>query len=69
MHLVSARDQKADVAGKTFTFAAGETIHTESSRKYSLDGFARIARKAGWTVAQFWTDDNDLFAIVGLEID
>jgi dimethylhistidine N-methyltransferase len=69
MHIVSSADQSVTVAGDTFSFAAGETIHTESSRKYSLDGFARLARQAGWSVERVWTDKDDLFAIVGLAND
>ncbi len=67
MHLVSTRFQTAVAAGKAFDFAEGETVHTESSRKYSVDGFAEIAQQAGWHVAKTWCDENDLFAIVGLE--
>ncbi len=68
MHIVSLADQMVIAAGKAFGFAEGETIHTESSRKYSLDGFAKIAGEAGWSVANVWTDEKDLFAIVGLEV-
>lgn len=67
MHIISSRFQTVLAAGKAFDFAEGETIHTESSRKYSLDGIAEIARPAGWRVAETWCDKDDLFAIVGLE--
>ncbi|MFT7574910.1 MAG: dimethylhistidine N-methyltransferase [Alphaproteobacteria bacterium] len=67
MHIVSSTDQTVVAAGKAFDFAEGETIHTESSRKYSQEGFAAIAADAGWRVTQTWTDSDDLFAIVGLE--
>ena len=36
MHLVSRRDQVVRVGGVRFFFAAGESIHTENSYKYSL---------------------------------
>ncbi len=67
MHLVSSTFQTAVAAGKAFDFAEGETIHTENSRKYTLEGFAGIAKQAGWWVAETWTDKDELFAIVGLE--
>ena len=67
MHLVSTANQIVEVSGQTFEFADGETIHTESSRKYSIDGFSTIAKQAGWSVQQIWTDDEGLFAVVGLE--
>ena len=43
MHLASLKRQKVKVAGETFEFRAGETIHTENSYKYS----AGVARRAG----------------------
>lgn len=67
MHLVSTRFQTAVAAGRAFDFAEGETIHTESSRKYTPESFAAMAREAGWQVAEAWTDRDDLFAIFGLE--
>jgi dimethylhistidine N-methyltransferase len=67
MHLVSLRDQRARVGAQCFDFAEGETIHTESSRKYDLAGFSARAGRAGWSVAQVWTDPDMLFAVVGLE--
>lgn len=67
MHIISSVDQTVLVAGKAFDFAAGESMHTESSRKYSLAGFSEIATQAGWRVCQTWMDKDQLFAIVGLE--
>src|SRR4051812_499579 len=36
MHLESLKDQTVTVAGRTFDFARGETIHTENSYKYTV---------------------------------
>lgn len=69
MHLVSDTCQDASVSGQTFKFEAGETIHTESSRKYTKAGFAAIAAIAGWRIAETWTDSDNYFALVGLEIE
>lgn len=66
MHLVSLAEQEATVGGRRFRFAAGETIHTEDSRKYEIDDFALMAALAGWRVAETWTDPDRLFAVVGL---
>ena len=63
MHLVSAEDQTVQVAGHAFRFAAGETIHTENSYKYSLDQFRRLAQSAGWRPAEVWTDPDRLFSL------
>ena len=63
MHLVSTVDQDVRVAGRRFHFAAGESIHTENSYKYSLDGFAALAGAAGLTVRQVWTDAQRWFSV------
>ena len=57
MHLVSRASQIVTVAGRHFSFAAGETIHTENSHKYTLAGFAELARKAGWSLKRSSQDD------------
>lgn len=67
MHLVADSSHQVAVAGRSFKFAKGETIHTESSRKYSHESFAAIAQQAGWKVSKIWSDENGLFAVVGLE--
>lgn len=68
MHLASRTRQKVTVAGSSFDFRAGETIHTENSYKYSPDSFAALARGAGWTLLDRWTDAKGNFAVcaVGL---
>ena len=66
MHLVSAKEQEVVVSGHRFTFAEGETIHTECSYKHDLASAERLARAAGLSVAEVWTDDDRRFAIVEL---
>lgn len=63
MHLVSLRDQCARVGAHRFAFRRGETICTEYSHKYTLDGFARLAAEAGFAVEQVWTDARDYFSV------
>ena len=63
MHLVSALPQEVSVAGRRFTFAEGETIHTENSHKYTVPRFTALAERAGWTVENVWTDDRDWFGV------
>jgi dimethylhistidine N-methyltransferase len=65
MHLVSLDARKIPAAGQKFAFQAGESIHTESSRKYDLDSFATLAQAAGWRLARCWRDAQ--FAVLGLE--
>jgi dimethylhistidine N-methyltransferase len=66
MHLVSRSPQVATIAGFDFVFRVGETIHTESSRKYNAESFTRLAEQGGWDVAEIWTDAERLFAVFGL---
>ena len=63
MHLLSRRDQIVRVARSRFAFHAGETIHTENSYKYSVDGFRAMAREAGFKSARVWIDDRKLFSL------
>jgi dimethylhistidine N-methyltransferase len=66
MHLVSLSAQVVTVAGRDFDFSAGESIHTESSRKYDIPGFTQLANRNGWQVDRVWTDDAAQFALLGL---
>lgn len=68
MHLVSRTRQRVSVCGRTIDFAPDETIHTECSYKYTLDTFADIARKTGWTPAKSWTDERNYFSIHALSL-
>ena len=54
MHLASLAQQQVEVAGQTFTFALGETLHTENSYKYRSDEFIAVAAGAGWEFARQW---------------
>jgi dimethylhistidine N-methyltransferase len=63
MHLRSARPQTVTVAGERFRFAAGETIHTENSHKYSVLEFEALAREAGWDTQAVWTGPEALFSV------
>jgi dimethylhistidine N-methyltransferase len=68
MHLVSTTAQQVTVAGRSFEFREGETIHTENSYKYSVDEFRALAVRAGFDPAQCWTDDAGLFSIHHLQV-
>ncbi|HEY4367522.1 MAG TPA: L-histidine N(alpha)-methyltransferase [Steroidobacteraceae bacterium] len=66
MHLRSLTTQTARVGENRFLFEAGETIHTESSRKYTIAGFEAHAWNNGWRVDHVWTDQRSQFAVFGL---
>jgi dimethylhistidine N-methyltransferase len=67
MHLVSLREQVVTVDGRAFAFRAGETIHTESSRKYDVRGFIDVVRDGSWRVSAIWSDSDRRFAVFGLD--
>jgi len=68
MHLVSECEQVAHLDGVEIHFARGETICTEHSHKYTLDGFARLAQRAGFVVRRVWTDPAQRFSVQLLEV-
>lgn len=70
MHLVSLADQRVSIDGvHEVEFRAGETIHTENSHKFTVEGFRQLARKAGWRSTIEWVDDERLFSVHLLETD
>jgi len=66
MHLVSLEAQTAVVDGQSFEFEAGESIHTETSRKYDVRVFSALVESAGWYIEEMWTDKRQSFGIFGL---
>jgi L-histidine N-alpha-methyltransferase len=66
MHLVSTQAQTVAVDGQTFDFEAGETIHTESSRKYAVKTLSALVESAGWYIEEMWTDARQSFGVFGL---
>lgn len=68
MHLESLTDQAVQVGGESFTFDRGETILTEYSHKYTLEGFREVAGSAGFLPAAVWTDPRQWFSVHYLEV-
>lgn len=66
MHLISRKAQTVRVMGRSFNFRTGESIHTESSYKYSLERFTALAQGAGWTPKASWTDADQMFSVHAL---
>jgi dimethylhistidine N-methyltransferase len=63
MHLVSLRDQTVHLGNVSIHFTEGESIWTESSYKYSLTEFEKMAATAGFRVAKVWTDGQQWFSV------
>ncbi len=68
MHLVSLREQTVHLGDNKIRFKRGESIWTESSYKYTLDEFARLAGGAGFAVERVWTDTVELFSVQYLTV-
>jgi len=63
MHLVSRRAQSVQMRGEQFSFEEGETIHTEYSHKFTVEGLQSLAVRAGFRVGAVWTDPERLFSV------
>ena len=68
MHLVSDLAQTVRCNGSQIQFQAGESIHTENSYKYTMEGFAALAESAGLVLRQSWFDQEQLFSVHYLEM-
>jgi dimethylhistidine N-methyltransferase len=66
MHLASVKRQKVRIGSDVIEFRAGETIHTESSYKYTMESFGALARGSGWAPLARWTDEQGYFAVHAL---
>ncbi len=65
MHLVSCKVQSVciPVFDIEIQFAAGESIHTENSYKYTLPQVREVATSAKFSLEQTWTDHRRWFAL------
>lgn len=67
MHLVSLKEQKIRVEDQSYFFEKGESIHTESSHKFKVDDFARMAEQAKFRLLRSFTDSEQKFAVCMLK--
>ena len=63
MHLVSRQAQQVRIEDRVFDFAAGETLHTENSYKYTPSGFCGLADECGFAAVAMWRDPAQLFSV------
>ena len=63
VRLVSTRDQVIRNGEEEIPIAAGESILTEYSHKYTLEQFATMAAAAGFSVEKVWMDAERLFSV------
>ena len=64
MHLESLADQviAIDALGLSITFGRAETIHTESSYKFSHEDVEQLAHESDFVLERSWTDEAGRFA-------
>jgi dimethylhistidine N-methyltransferase len=67
MHLAATRPTDIVIEDQVFSFSAGESIHTESSHKYSVGDFQGLAHRAGLESVKVWKDPDELFSMHWLE--
>jgi len=63
MHLESRRQQTIRVGGRGIPFIEGQSIRTERSYKYTLEGFRELAEAAGFNLESTWTDARQWFSV------
>ncbi|WP_200960217.1 L-histidine N(alpha)-methyltransferase [Pelomonas sp. Root1217] len=69
MHLRATRPLELQLGGEVYSFHEGETLHTENSHKYTVEGFQALATRAGFKPGKVWTDENAWFAVLWLEAE
>jgi dimethylhistidine N-methyltransferase len=62
IHLVATRDVEFTIAGRSFRFASGSSIHVENSHKYGQRGGRVLLLAGGWTPLVEWADPAGDFA-------
>ena len=63
IHLVSLGDQTVNLLGRSIKLQSRERIHIENSHKYTIEGFRALAKHAGWSTKDTWTDQDEWFAV------
>jgi uncharacterized SAM-dependent methyltransferase len=69
MHLVSTKEQVVTLGNSKITLKENESIHTENSYKYTVHEFTELAERAGFSVADKWMDEENLFSVYYLTVE
>ncbi len=62
-HLIARRALTVRIGNQPISFAAGESVRTDTSHKWRPKLFAAIARRAGWETIGHWIDAPELFSL------
>ena len=68
MHLEAIKRTTVRIGGQSYSFAEGETLHTESSRKFDRAQIEQLARASGWKIRDWAQSDAPSVALVLLEL-
>lgn len=63
IRLISGKSQVITNGNERIEIDDGESILTEYSHKYTLEGFAKMAERAGFAVRKVWMDADELFSV------
>jgi dimethylhistidine N-methyltransferase len=67
MHLVNLKTQMVNLDGEEVRWPEGQSLHTEYSHKFTVEGLRRLAVEAGFEPKAVWVDAERLFSIHWLE--
>jgi len=67
MHLLATRREQVRIGDRVYTLEEGETLHTENSYKFTIEGVHALARQAGLLPGPYWTDAQRQFAVFWLD--
>lgn len=63
MHLRCLRDQRITINGEHLALAAGTTLHTENSYKFTRQELEALLEKAGFTMRHWWQTPHPAFGL------
>ncbi len=64
MHLVAREDVAFTISGERFVMAAGASIHTENSHKFTKRSGQLLLAAGGWEPRARWTDEARQFSLL-----
>lgn len=67
MHLREVRPLTLQMGRERYDFNEGETLHTENSHMYTVEGLQALAARAGFMPGKVWPDENRWFAVLWLQ--
>jgi dimethylhistidine N-methyltransferase len=67
MHLVSLRRQRLAMGSEQVDLSEGDSLHTENSYKFTVEGLRAVAAQAGFQPGPVWMDPQRFFSVHWLE--